>query len=213
MPNQVLGGLRLVNAGPQGVARPIEMVVASAYDPTDGAGTHIRLGAGDPVQYSAGTAILGSLTTANFGCIVGVKQYWDTTQQVMWNGRGNCLPTPTPTWGTNEGRASIVLVQPFTVGQVWEIDCDDIATATTVAGYRALVDQNCNATWNVNATTARLNMRLDISTHVVTATLPWRIVGLSPRPDASNDPALINYKILVTANLVQSAPIATLGVI
>jgi hypothetical protein len=56
-------------------------------------------------------------------------------------------------------------------------------------------------------------MRLDISTHVVTATLPWRIVGLSPRPDASNDPALINYKILVTANLVQSAPIATLGVI
>lgn len=195
-------GCRWFRAANGGVAQPVpeEHIVASAasFDITGGA-SNVGLGPGDIVAMATtgGVSLCpGAETTPGlaYGVVVGVAPYWDGTMMV----RGRVLPSDT-TYGTNLSRQSKVYVVPIADG-IWEMDCDDKVTATTLAGYQAFIGENVDFIHDLTSTNTRPTPRIDISGHdPTTATLALRIVGISPT--VHNQDFSGNYvKLLVRAN-------------
>ncbi len=184
---------------------PMEVIVASAesFDINGGA-SNVQIGPGDivrskntgGVELCEGSEASGGTTETPRYIVVGVKPYWDGTQMVI----GNTLPSDT-TYGTVLERQSKLLVVPVEAG-VWEVDCDDAATATTLAAYQAFIGEHCDHVHSIVATNTRPYPRLDISGHATTSTLMWNIVGISPTMD--NQDFSGNYvKLLVFPNVIQ----------
>jgi hypothetical protein len=157
--------------------------VATGQDDVDDGAVSISLRPGDPVKMvSTGGMILSLTTEAVFGIVVGIAPYWDGTRMIY----GKKLPNQTA-WGTVEERRSFVYVVPAHWG-LWEIDVDDKVTATTLATYRALINENTEhtvpgGTATGVAPTDSADPYLDISLHAVTATLGWRIMDVSETLD------------------------------
>ncbi len=166
---------------------PIEMAVASAANFTvSGFGTNVNLSVGDPVKINndgtvslAGGSENGQTSQPIWGVVVGMggQGYFNGTRMV----RSPYLPSGV-TYGTAIDRQSKVLVVPASKG-FWEIDCDDIVTATTYLAYQAFIGENCDHQLAAAVATAPLltaNPVLDISSHnPATAGLSFRIVGVS----------------------------------
>lgn len=187
---------------------PIPMTVATgtSFDVNGGA-QNVSLRIGDPVKLAnTGTVTLCDGTedssSAVHGIVVGVGPYYNSTDGVMTPTRQ--LPDATA-WGTVEDRKSQVWVCPADQG-IWEIDCDEATTATTIAAYRLLIGENADHILTGAVGASYATPRLDISTHATTNTLQWRIWDISPT--MNNIDASGNYfKLLVRAN-VSSVPAA-----
>jgi hypothetical protein len=210
-------GFRLFRGATTEPPQVFRAPVASNYDSTTpvgtaGCGFHV----GDPVTLLSTGMVQqlvisdGSPTEAEFafsyGCVVGIEPYFDITLgQVGAMKRATFLPTGI-TYGTNLERQSNLLLVSM-AGNVFEVDCDDNVTATTLAAYQALVGENCALSYSAVAPNSF--PKLDISTHK-TAIEQFRIVGISPTL-ANQDFSGNNVKLLVTGNLVQDAPFTTAG--
>jgi hypothetical protein len=164
--------------------------VATSYD----SGNSTNINAGDVVKLlDDGTVALAAAGDTNlFGVVAGIQQYWDGSKMVV----NTYLPNITA-YGTVYERESRILVIPFN-DAIFEVDCDDAVTATTYAGYRTLVNLNCDLSVSANATTGKANYRLDISDNK-TGSAQFRIWDISPT--AQNVDFSGNYvKLLVVAN-------------
>ena len=184
---------------------PIKCTVATAYQAAaDPGAVSVDLNIYDPVKkVNDGTVALCLPGEAVYGIIIGVEPYWDGTRMI----HGSKLPGATA-WGTIEDRKSQVLVIPATDCD-WEVDVDDIVTATTEAGYRALIGENCDHIFAPNATLRKAFPKLDIDTHDP-ASRQWRIKEISGRHNA--DFAEDNVKLIVEVNETIEAPFVTAGV-
>jgi len=169
-----------------------------------GVPTNLNLNVGDPVRLdvNGGVVLAGgnenaATSQAPFGVVMGFGPYFNGNRMV----RSPVLPSNV-TYGTSLERQSKVLVTPFSEG-IWEIDCDDAVTATTLLAYQALVGENCDhqlAAAVASAPGFSANPVLDISTHnPATATLSMRIFGVSQSFD-NQDYAGAWVKLLVTVN-------------
>jgi len=200
--NTHLYGFRFYQGG-SGRDRPtgIEMQVANAYQAkADDTSTSVDLNVGDPVKLvSDGTVALANTTDVPFGIITGILNVYNSgvgaVQPI------NRVPGATAPGTTVIDRFTRVLVTPC-AGIIWEIDVDDNTTQTTFAGYVGLIGNNvthvCVADTS-NSSLPKADPRLDISSAAVTATLDWRIVGVS-RNVANKDYSGTNTKLLVMAN-------------
>lgn len=184
---------------------PRFVATAAAFNINNGA-QGVGLGAGDPViSLSTGGVTLcdgsegagGAL--AVFGIVAGVKPYWNATKARM--DFGEVLPSGTA-WGTILERQSWVLVTPAEAGW-WEIDVDDATTATTEAAYQAFVGENADHILSAAVGGTRALPKLDISSHATTATLIWRIEGVS-KSMYNRDFAGANTKLIVRINRAQA---------
>ena len=206
-------GFRWASGNTNPYPTPVRVTVASAasFDVSGGA-SNVALRKGDPVtMLNSGTVTLcagfeaSGTGVAVFGIVDSVLPYWDAAQNLMVP--GNALPSDT-TWGTVEERKSQLLVIPAEAG-MWEIECDDAATATTEAAYRAFIGENCDHTL-AGASGTLVNPRLDISEHVAT-TAQWRILGISDT--ANNRDFSGNYvKLIVRVNEGQASVFTASGI-
>lgn len=142
----------------------------------------------------------GSLAFATAGSgaaishvVVGIEQYYDGT--VMRSGR--IVPYQSGAYSTNLERQTRVLAMRIE-DWIWEIDCDDNTTATTLAGYQAFINENADLSY-AGASAPNANPRLDISTHATTASLQFRIQGVSDTVH-NQDFSGVYVKLLVTIN-------------
>lgn len=149
-----------------------------------------KLCRGDALKYvtdgleraAAGDAII-------CGVMVGAK-YWDGT----FYKHSKYVPAST-SYDTNLARQTKIGFIPVG-GQVFEVDADDGVTATTEAGYLALINENADHI--VESGSLNISyMALDISDHK-TATAQWRIVGVAGYPN--QDFASSRVKLLVECN-------------
>ena len=185
--------------------KPRLVRVATGYSGSEGAVT-IDLNIGDPVMALAtGYVAHCDVGSPVYGVICGVQQYWDGTKLVV----GTKVPAGQGAYSTNLDRMTFVSIIPAQ-DQMFEVDVDDIVTATTEAGYIALIGENCDLSWNGVSATAKGWPKLDISDHKA-STAQWRIIDISKTRD-NFDPAGANYKLIVTANEVFDAPNYTAGV-
>ncbi len=191
------------NAQPNAVPMP---VASAANFAVSGFGTNVNLNVGDPVRIAAdGTVTLaggsenGQTSQPIWGIVVGMggQGYFNGTRMV----RAPYLPSGV-TYGTALDRQSWVLVAPASQG-FWEIDCDDIVSATTQLAYQAFVGENCDHQLAAAVATAPLlsaNPVLDISSHnPATAGLSFRIVNVSQN-FANQDFAGQWVKMVVSVN-------------
>jgi hypothetical protein len=193
------------NSCPKGREYP----VADTYQATiDGGGTSVDLRIGDPVKLvSDGSVALANTTDIVFGIVVGVAGVWVSADSAM-------RPRDRVPGGTTGGglldRQTRVLVVPAKQG-LWEIDVNDVVTATTEAAYRAFVNENVEhvCTGDVtNSTQPKADPRISISSHAVTAGHGWRIVGISKTVE-NRDFSGANVKIVVQVNDSNEAGSAT----
>jgi hypothetical protein len=105
-------------------------------------------------------------------------------------------------------RFSYVMVMPF-LGAVFEVDCDDATTFTTLAAYQDAIGENADISYSGIVGVGAFP-KLDISTNNTTNTLQMRILGISDTAE-NQDYAGANVKVYVTANLTSEAPILTTG--
>jgi len=187
-----------------------EFLVATAYQATVSA-ENVDLNIGDPVQLTTdGTMVLGATGNPSifWGVIVGFS---NVKVGLPLKGRKfSRLPGGT-TWTTEEN-ASKVLVVPFG-RNIWEIDCDDASTATTLTAYRALIGEDCNMTFSRDASDSdrpKANPLLDISDHN-TSEGDFRIVGISKTAE-NQDYAGLYVKVHVMVNETGEPPFVTAGV-
>lgn len=184
--------------------------VASAYSGAINGGSTIDINIGDPVRWvstgtvahAAGNEAAGNNGQDIYGVVVGVMPYYDGTRMVP----GFRLPAAT-TYGSVLERQSFVLVYPV-AGQIFEIDVDDIVTATTEAGYIDLIGNNADHRLTTGSE-PKTNCLLDIST-AGTATAQWRIVDIA-KTRANQDFSGAYVKLWVTCNETQIAPFVTTG--
>ena len=165
----------------------VEMAVASAANFTvSGFGTNVNLNVGDPVKINTdGTVSLcggnenGQTSQSMWGVVMGMggQGYFNGTRMV----RSPFLPSGV-TYGTSIDRQSKVLVAPVSQG-FWEMDVDDIVTATTYLGYQAFIGENVDHRLAAAVASAPLltaNPVINIASHnPATAGLTFRIVGVS----------------------------------
>lgn len=204
--------------GGPGHLKPITKIVATAesFDVTGGL-QNAALRAGDVVTLASTggvTLCAGAETTpANpYGVVVGVMPYYDSTIGTSGAMRpSKSLPSDI-SWGTNLGRQSKLIIQPFLPGLVFEVDADDASTATTEAAYQALIGENVSMINTAAASTSPpwVAPKIDISSHNTTATLCFTIVGISPTLD-NVDFSGANVKLLVTANIAQDGAYGLIG--
>lgn len=202
--NEIKYGLRWMKAfGGRSDLQPFRCFVATAYQAAPGA-VNVDLHVGDPVKrVSDGSVAFCAATEAPYGVIASIGPYYDAGLGTMKF--GSFLPGATAWTGTD--RASVVYVVPV-ANQVFEADCDDNTTATTLATFMTYYGENVDLANPAVAPYA--NPRIDISTHATTNTLNWRILEVSPRV---NQDFTGNYvKLLITANIAQQAPYTILGV-
>ena len=184
-----------------------EMPVASgALFTVSGFGTNLNLNVGDPVRILAdgSVALAGgnenaATSQAPWGVVMGMggQGYFNGARMT----RSPVLPSGV-SYGTSLDRQSKVLVTPFSEG-IWEIDVNDIVTATTLLAYQALVGENCDhqlAAAVASAVPFSANPVLAVATHnPATTTLSMRIFGVSQSFD-NQDYAGAWVKLLVTVN-------------
>lgn len=206
-------GFRFVKAR-QGDHQIVEegiVAAAQSFDVNGGA-QNVALRVGDPVIRLAGGGFNlcdgaegagGAL--APYGIVVGIKQYWNGTRLVT----GNSLPSDTA-YGTNLERQTKILVTPVQTAY-WEVDVDDIVTATTKAAYQAFQGENADHRLQGASGEAYASPRLDISGHNTTATLIWRIVEVSKTLE-NRDFAGAFVKLIVVSNVYQQPEVNATGV-
>lgn len=189
---------------------PVTCRVASGYSGSINGGSTIDINLGDPVRFvSTGTVAHaagnegGSGGEDIFGIVCNILPYWDGTRRVP----GFRLPAGTA-YGSVLERQSFVEVIPV-AGQLFEIEADDVVTATTEAGYYAFIGENADHRLTTGSE-PKTNCMLDISTHG-TATAQWRIVNIS-QTVANQDFSGAYVKLYVTCNETQIAPFVTTGV-
>jgi hypothetical protein len=184
--------------------KPEEWPVASAYQAAPG-GTNVPLRVGDPVaRVSDGTVALvaaGSGTDV-YGVIVGIVQIYDSA---IGAPRPSVNVPGGTTW-TGLPNQTKVLVRPV-LGCIFEVDSDDIVTATTLAAYQAFRGENADIIY-VPVLNVGAFPKLDISTHATTAALQCNIVGISPTCE-NLDYAGANVKVLIQFNQVDDAGLPT----
>lgn len=185
-----------------GTATPstVRMTIATAttFD-VNSSGT-ANLNPGDPVELTSGGGVDlcdGAEATPGlaFGIVAGFEPYYNATTGLMTPARA--LPSAVA-WGTVESRRTWVHVIP-TEKAYWEIDVDDAVTATTFADYVAFIGENADHVLTLSSDGLSVNPRLDISGHATSATLGWRIVGVS-RTKYNKDFAGAYVKLIVQAN-------------
>lgn len=201
--NRARYGFRFVRqrSGGTNLPTPIECAIADSYQATsDGAASNVGLSVGDPVLLvSTGTVGLATTTVDVWGVIVGFKPYWNGSFMTPTN----YLPGATTGGGVLD-RQSRALVVPVE-NNVFECDVDDATTATTYAAYQAFIGENVDHTCvadTTNASRPKANPKLDISGHAVTATLGWRIVGISQSLE-NEDFSGTGVKLHVMCNNIQ----------
>jgi hypothetical protein len=159
-----------------------------------------RTSAGDFVVAAAGDAIAG------FCC--GVEQY-QGTDGVLRKG-GLFLPASTTySGGLGSDTQSVIRIVPA-LGALFEVDAN-AATVTTLANWMAMIGENVDLAAGAggNTTTGMSSMTVASAGHATTNTLAFRIEDVSQRFD--NDPATVNFKLLVSVNLCQDVPYVILG--
>lgn len=161
--------------------------VASSY------GT--KLCRGVPVKLvTDGSIEIATPGNAIFGILDGVEQYYDGT--VVRS--GTALPATT-VWGTNISRQSRVRVIPVR-GQMFQAQCDENTTATTLVGYQAFIGENVE--WAAGTNTGdEAGAVLDISGHAVTDTLSVRIEDVPSKE--TQDFTSTGVVLHVSFNLIQ----------
>lgn len=180
--------------------------VASAYQASPG-GVSVDLNVGDPIKkVNDGTIALCAAGDAIFGWVAGIGQYYSAAIGGIVPG-GVSLPGGT-TYGSVLERQSFVFITPA-AGMVFEMDVDDNTTATTEAGYTALIGENCDITINQVSGDTHAYPLVDISDHK-TGTAQLRIVDLARY--IPQDYSGTRVKLLMTTNEVQEAPFQTTGV-
>lgn len=195
MDNLHLYGFRPYASRTGSIVPPVRMSVASGQNDVSAAGS-VNINKGDPLLYvSTGGVIVAPTTTIVSYICAGVAQYWDAGEGVVKIGKH--YPNQT-TWGTVEARRGYVLCWPVR-DYIWEVDVDDKVTATTKAAYEALVHSNVEHTVPGNTTLLSADPYVDISGAASTATLGWRIVGISPTVN-NRDFSGSNVKVLVVIN-------------
>lgn len=189
--------------------KPLEGRVASAYQATVSA-ENVDINIGDPVQRTTdGTFVLGANGSPStlWGVVVGVS---NVKVGLPLKGR-KFQRVPGGTTYSTEENTTKVLVVPFG-RNIWEIDCDDKTTATTLAAYRAFEGENCDMIFTRDATDAdrpKANPMLDISDHG-TATKSFRIIEVS-KTALNQDFSGLYVKLRVVVNESQEAPFVTTG--
>ena len=160
----------------------VEFPVATSYPPVINTNVSVGLSIGDPVQIltDGSVALAGDTTTTGavpFGVIVGLRGKVDANQKSR---PASFLPT-TLAYSTKENETR-VQVLPFG-RDLWEIDADDASTATTEAAYRALIGNNFDMVYLLDASNPdkrRANPMLDISGGGFGAnTAHFRLFGIS----------------------------------
>ena len=160
-------------------------------------GDLVRRKASGGFEQSDGTE---DTTETVWGVVAAIVRYWDG--DVMRP--SSSLPSDIA-WGTNLARQTLIEVIPVQ-GVIWEVDVDDTVTATTEAGYQALIGRNVQHVLSGATDGPGLEPKIDISGHATTATFPWHIHGVSPTVkniDFSED----NVKLLVQAHQYQYGPL------
>lgn len=192
-----------------GEFNPVPMRVADAYQGTLG-GVNCDLNVGDPVvMVAAGTVEHAAVTGNIWGVVVQALQYYDTSNaRIVSPVPGNRIPGAS-TGGGLADRMSIVMVLPC-IGITWEIDADDIVTATTFATYMALQGENADISYTAVTATRKAWPRLDVSDHKA-ATAQLRILEISPSRE-NVDFSGANVKMLVEVNEPQQPPGNTVGI-
>jgi hypothetical protein len=208
-----------LNGGNGHVKPNMEIVATAASFDVSGGIQNAALRAGDVVTRAStgGVTLCGggenSQTPVNpFGVIVGVLPYYDSTIGLSGAMRfTGSLPSDI-SWGTNLARQSKLLVMPFMPGQIWEVDADENTTATTEAAYQAFIGENVTMinTGAASTTPPWARPKLFMSTHATTATLCFRIRGISPTLD-NVDFSGANVKLLVEANISQNPAYSLIG--
>lgn len=180
--------------------KPREFIIASAAQPTpEGANTGFSIG--DPVDLlTDGTVMLSGDANYNgpfYGVIVSINN-----AKVDANSRArptSYLPGGV-TWA-NKQQQSRVGVVPFG-RNIWEIDCN--TALANEAAFQLLIGANCDMIHvpdTSNADKPRANPFLNISTANTTATLAFRIFGISKSMD-NVDFSGTNVKLLVVGNQI-----------
>jgi hypothetical protein len=150
----------------------------------------------------------------DFVCI-GVKQYLEASTNVVRAGR--FLPAATRFSGVLSPlnpQASVLLCVP-TPRQKFEVCCDTAVATLTAA--QVLVNYNANHVATAGSTTTGQSGHvLNSSTAATTNTLTWRIIEVVRQGnmnDSFNDVTLVNWRVIVEANLShQASPGAIAGV-
>ncbi len=180
--------------------------VASGYGGVDANSAHVDVNVGDPVcKVNDGTVRLAQLADSIFGIVANILPYSKGDGIRPYT---KLVYASTGTIGT-PGELCLEVIP--VADQIFEVDCDDASSLTTIATYSAAIGENVDHVLTGDTTATSAKPQLDISTHNTTNTLHWRIVDISPTSD-NQDPAGANFKLLVTANLVQQAPWTILGV-
>lgn len=195
-----------------GAQRPaaFEGIIASAY--AGDVGGSVGVSIGDPVvRLADGTYELAQDTNTSdrlYGVIVGIRGKVDA------NGKARpCSYLPSGTTYALEETTSKVMIVPFS-DHIWEIDVDDVVTATTLAAYRALMGLNADFVYSrdtSNADKPRANPVLDISTANTTAALHFRLADVS-KTQENQDFSGANVKVLVQLNQGADPMLGTTGV-
>lgn len=196
-------GFRFYSAqGGGGRSACFEERIASGYQANVGSTpTNVGLSIGDPVARVASGFVELTGDTTTPGWTLGV--IYALYGKVDPNNKARPVSyLPGATTYALETTTSKVIIAPFS-DHIWEIDCDDVVTATTEAAYRALVGQNVSiAYWpdSSNPERPRANPMLSIAGVAVTAALNFRIVGVSKSRE-NFDFTGANVKLLVQLNM------------
>ena len=187
-------------ASQSGSGRPagIEMLMASGYAGDHGGSVGVTIG--DPVDLLATgfCELMNDTATRDtpYGVVVDIFGKVDPNGKAR---KTSYLPSGT-TFATEE-TATKLIVLPFG-DNIWELDCDDAVTATTLAAYRAFVGENVDVVFSRDTSDAnrpKCNPVIDISTHNTTAALLFRIVGVSKSRENA-DFSGANVKLLLQLN-------------
>jgi hypothetical protein len=189
---------------PNQASPPIERKrVASGYQAAPSA-VNVNLWPGDPVKLvNDGTVALAAAGDAIYGVIASIQPYFDGAKMVS----GSSLPGGT-TYGSVLERQSFLNVIPV-ASQVFAVSADDNTTATTEAGYNALIEENADISINQVSGDLHAYPKLDISDHK-TATAQCRIIDIDR--SVTLDFSAVDLPLLVVFNEVQQAPFVTAGV-
>lgn len=197
--NPVLPGIRYAFSL-YGDVKPkqFERQVATAYD--------TGIFDGDPVLSIAD----GSVEVA---ATVATDAVWGISYWARYNDAGNLRDrtfVPADTTYTQDYLRSRVFVMPAFPATVFSMQADDDTTITTVAAARTLIWENCDAIGGAggNTETGLSTFQLDISSRAVTATLGWRVIGISDEVD--NSVIKDNASYLVINNRYDNWPGLTL---
>lgn len=174
---------------------------ASGYQPAVNgvADTALALRAGDPIrllstgyfELADGNEGAAGGETVD-GIISHIEQYYDGSK--LWPGGLGRLPYNTTYTGRD--RETRVWYYP-TAGNLFEVDCDDAATATTYAAYLAFIGERCDHRLkSLSETDGKAWPRLDISTHGSGAA-QWKIEQISNSMN-NQDFAGANVKLIVS---------------